>query len=136
MTRFEKTVKKGLECCAAGKCVKSECPYYGAADDLDPEICCNTALARDALKFIKVLELELLKKQGNAIDADALSRTILEEVPLKYFYGRTLDVASRNMAHIRWVIEHFPMIEATRMDDEDTVKDINVPTKPSKEDET
>lgn len=66
MTRFEKTVKKGLECCAAGECVKSECPYYGAADDLDPEICCNTVLARDALKLIKKLNLELLKDREPA----------------------------------------------------------------------
>ena len=63
MTRFEKTVKKGLECCAAGSCVKSKCPYYREMDDLDTEFVCNTELARDALKLIKELKLELLKER-------------------------------------------------------------------------
>lgn len=46
------------------------------------------------------------------VDVDALAKMILEEVPLKYFYGRTLDTAHKNLNYIIELVTEFPAVDA------------------------
>ena len=53
-----------------------------------------------------------MTKLEKVIEAKAVDNLLYEELPMKYFYGRSLDTAVKNQAAIREKVAQIPAVDA------------------------